>query len=1198
MKRFLNRSIAVFLSLIILLGSMPIGVSAVETNTAEVWVNGEMKFSSAGEKAFEEMWRAALQAAPLKTDSGEKAEVVLKIFKDWNAASGSFGEGEGFRNGAVCVPSNKIVEIDLNGFSINRGLTQNVAPTSDGMVIYVEKGAQLTVKDSNSEKINKGRVENGVWYKDEAGADGISGGVITGGYNLGDGGALYMEEQTSVVFEGGNIAGNLADDGGAIQIEGETARLQMSETVSVSYNKALSQIYGGGGICVDGSGVTVAGGNIKNNSAKYGGGIYCYAESVSIVGVTVEGNSASKDGGGIYAQETGASVSGCILKNNSAGENGGAMFIYNSGASLSDSVVEENSAIKKGDGVFVTKDCDLSVSGKLTVKNNGEENIYLEGNDDLVAGSMSRGSEVYISLAGSITQLNGSEKPFVSSTADTKPDYFFSDIKGYYVLRQNDPSKNNYRYLYFEKGERPEINSQTLTSSSVNTAYGICEGNNGVYNLYRGNFEYASVLDSVNNYAPVFYYSDGYFDSDPRKYNSHLATMSLNIAMSAFGKNTEESDRYYNQFGNVKQLLSDIGFSDESVYINDDYTKKPAFFGEEAERLSTIGVIIANKKIKIADTEYTLIPLAVRGAGYEIEWGSNATLGTSGESKGFADAATQTFALVEQYIKDYGLEDAVKNGTAKFWLMGYSRASVTANITAKRLIDKYGQNNDIYGYCFEVPQGGSDESVLKEEWTDYGEYRSIHNLINKADFVTLLMPTEMGLKRYGVDHYVPGDPEVFETPEVTTTLYNGGNVTVAHDNKYEGYEVSYNENSAYYKQRQLMVKQLEAVNPDLQFEDYFHEATINYVGYVVGMKDLIGEISPQGVTPDKFVPDFFEKLQQWALCNNEVGNYREYFTTYKPWSASSWGSDKPADLGYFESEMTVEEAIVVVIKLIFGKSDEDADALIDILLSSALGISAVDFTDISLLEVYAKYIRDWHNRSRTERVEMGNKLISAILKERYPGADTVFDYLTDEEAEELLEALPVVLDLLLTFVGKDYTTKVMSETQYYLGTFAYNMNTLIMAHYPEINLAWLRSYDSFYENDTTAYIIEATSAAAPSGTLYQENSTLTLNAAPGSAIYYSTDSGASWNLYRRAIAVDPSVQQVKAYAVSFGVRSAETVITPQSKPIEPSSSHEEQPNEPENNGKTVVIVASVVAAASAAVAAAVVILKRKKKNNG
>ena len=1191
MKKEVKRLFAVLLSVILVMGMMPLSIFALpEGNVAELWVNGEMKKASAS--SFEEVWKETVSLSSKKTDKGEKSEVVFKLLADWTAENGSFGKGNGFNNGAISVPQDKIITIDLNGFAIDRDLSEKQTPTRNGMVIFMGKGSALTVTDSNPQNVHKGRITDGVWYKDNSGSIEIKGGVITGGYNLTDGGAVYMEENTSLVMNGGTIAGNLANDGGAVQIEGGSSKLQMSEKTFISYNKATGEIYGGGGICTDGTTVTIAGGNVTHNTAKYGGGIYCYKDDVSIIGVNIENNTATMDGGGIYPQEPGVSVSSSTIKGNSAKGDGGAIFVYNTGVSVSDSVIENNSANGKGDGIFVSKDCDISLSGKMLIRNNGEENLYLSGNDELVAGSMSRGSEVYISFADYINTLTGAAKPFVTSAADTKPEYFFSDKEGFYIARQNDPTKVNYRFLYMEKGERPQPDTKVLTSSGVNTAYGTYEGDNGTYGLYKGNFEYSSVLDSINNYAPTFYYSDGYFDSDPKKYNSHLATMSLSLAMSAFVKNTENEDKYFNQFAHVKQLMSDIGCADEDIYVNDDYLKKPAFFGKDADRLSTIGVAIANKKIKIADTEYTLIPVAVRGAGYEIEWASNGTLGAKGESQGFSDAAGQTFNLIEKYIEDYGLQDAVKNGTAKFWLVGYSRASVTANIAAKRLVDKYGQNNDIYGYCFEVPQGGSDEAALYEEWTDNGLYYSIHNVINKADFVTMLMPTEMGIKRYGVDHFVPGNPDVFEAPESETKKYNGGNVTIAYDNSYDGYEVSHKTDSLYFKQRELMLKQLAAVNPDLQFEDYFHKATINYVGYVVGTKDLMGEVKDDGLTPDEFVLDFFGKLMEWALCNDEIGNYREYFATCKPWSADSWGADKPADLGYFESEMTVEAAVGTLIKLIFGKSSEDADAIIDILLSSALGISAVDFSgNISLLEIYLSYIRDWPNRTRAEKVEMGNKLIEAVLKERYPGADTIYDYLTEEEANEVLEALPVIIDLLLTFVGKDYNTGTLDDSQVMLGTFAYNMSTLLAAHYPEINLSWLRSYDSYYAEDTTAFTIEGAEASAPTGTLYSDDGMLTLSAAPGSAIYYSTDSGATWNYYRRALTLENGVSAVKAYSMQYGVKSAEAVINAESRP-EP-----EKPFIPSISfdGKGIAIALGGIALVAAAIAGVVVIIKKRKK---
>ena len=225
---------------------------------------------------------------------------------------------------------------------------------------------------------------------------------------------------------------------------------------------------------------------------------------------------------------------------------------------------------------------------------------------------------------------------------------------------------------------------------------------------------------------------------------------------------------------------------------------------------------------------------------------------------------------------------------------------------------------------------------------------------------------------------------------------------------------------------------------------------------------------------------------------------------------------------------------------------------------------------------------------------MGNKLIEALLKERYPGADTVYDYLTDEEAEELLEALPVLLDLALTFAAKDYNAEVLDSSQVYLGTFAYNMDTLISAHYPEINLAWLRSYDSFFEKDTTAYTIEAQSAKAPEGTLTSDG-VLTLSAAPGSAVYYSVDNGETYSLYRRSSSIGSEADQIKAYAVSYGMKSSETVINKQQKPEETTSGQGNANEEGSTSYHIGYIIPSVAAVISAGAALLAVYLRKKRK---
>ena len=105
--------------------------------------------------------------------------------------------------------------------------------------------------------------------------------------------------------------------------------------------------------------------------------------------------------------------------------------------------------------------------------------------------------------------------------------------------------------------------------------------------------------------------------------------------------------------------------------------------------------------------------------------------------------------------------------------------------------------NKVFAYTFEAPQGGADSA---EKLSDKTSYYSIHNVINKTDVVPLVGPTRMGLKRYGVDHYIPGGEagEVKVTTKNVAGAYSGKEtVTTYADNS--NYIVSKDGNSNYYK---------------------------------------------------------------------------------------------------------------------------------------------------------------------------------------------------------------------------------------------------------------------------------------------------------------------------------------------------------------------------------------------------------------
>ena len=167
------------------------------------------------------------------------------------------------------IPTGIAVTLDLNGYTLNRGLTE----CQDlGSVIRVEPGATLTVKDSSNK----------------------NSGVITGGAS----------------WNGGGICNH-----GTLTVEGGT----------ISGNKALHNTYGGGGGIYNGSyngskaTLTLKGGVIAYNEARNGGGVFNSDGTVVIqkgsysvtvlsqlktydTNITIKNNTASASGSGIYTE--------------------------------------------------------------------------------------------------------------------------------------------------------------------------------------------------------------------------------------------------------------------------------------------------------------------------------------------------------------------------------------------------------------------------------------------------------------------------------------------------------------------------------------------------------------------------------------------------------------------------------------------------------------------------------------------------------------------------------------------------------------------------------------------------------------------------------------------------------------------------------------------------------------------------------
>ena len=261
-----------------------------------------------------------------------------------------------------------------------------------------------------------------------------------------------------------------------------------------------------------------------------------------------------------------------------------------------------------------------------------------------------------------------------------------------------------------------------------------------------GTFNFAS--GGSRDYSANFVFDTGYFAHPATIYSSSLATMSLSFAMSAFGSNLDDSGagqhHYRYKYRNARQLLTDTGF--HMIEANDHFRLKPS--------MDSMGVIIGHRDINLPSGRYTLIAISTRGAGYEAEWAGNATVGQTGNHRGFEIAAEETMRFLRSYIDRHSqyFQDDVK-----IWMTGFSRGAATMNLVASRLTSNptasgiHIARDNIYAYLFATPQ-----NTVTQRSTAAGPFfRNIHNIIHTSDLVTYVAPSQWGFARYGLSHVLP-----------------------------------------------------------------------------------------------------------------------------------------------------------------------------------------------------------------------------------------------------------------------------------------------------------------------------------------------------------------------------------------------------------------------------------------------------------
>ena len=288
---------------------------------------------------------------------------TVKLDQDYTA---------GDSDAALVVPAGRTVILDLNGHTIDRGLTEATGTEPDGNVITVN--GNLTITDTSDEKK----------------------GTITGGYNNDNGGGIIVNENASFIMDGGTISGNsTTEDGGGVYLE-EDAKTFIMNGGAITGNSATVD---GGGVGVNDGTFTMNGGTISSNNSGtdqdgYGGGVYINdrtAEFIMNKGSVISSNKANA-GGGVFLESGKFTMIDGTISENSVENDGGGVFIYSHYCqfSMKAGSIIKNKAEGNGGGVYTDTDFELS-GGSISENTAGDYGggIYTEADINMTSGEIS-----------------------------------------------------------------------------------------------------------------------------------------------------------------------------------------------------------------------------------------------------------------------------------------------------------------------------------------------------------------------------------------------------------------------------------------------------------------------------------------------------------------------------------------------------------------------------------------------------------------------------------------------------------------------------------------------------------------------------------------------------------------------------------------------------------------------------------------
>ena len=593
-------------------------------------------------------------------------------------------------------------------------------------------------------------------------------------------------------------------------------------------------------------------------------------------------------------------------------------------------------------------------------------------------------------------------------------------------------------------------------------------------------------IDGIFNgdFTTEYHYTDDYFLNPSTEYNASLATMSFIMAVASFG-----TDNYAHGYENAQALMTELGFSD--VDYNKAFTKKPTN--------DSIGVVASHKEITLEDGSKTsLMVVGIRGGGYGAEWASNCKLGEDGEAEGFGDARDQVVTFLNEYIEKYKSSLYIDGAKPKIWIVGFSRASATANLTgnfldcvaqdcgtqtdlmvsAKNNFNSIGglETENIFCYGFEVPAGGHESTLYTAKNTD-----NLFCLVDDTDLVPYVAPSKYGFYRYGVDVPTRGnvtqDEFLAQLSQISAEAVSSYMSEVTVNEGYETYGTNLVNIGKAYVLKQSLDKYI------------YKENNLEISSFSEYLKKFVDYLSEQGEDRGNYT----EKIQYTASTIAGI-----FMGATNASDLSSIAMDAAQDFeldGY--GMMTVVTDVVVAEEPVMapaflaalaanvpflGWVVGAATAIGGIPAALALQDQARENVKKYLNDAVARVYRAWAMDQRTSKYFTAD-IYSGLTRDRKDFVDFLYDFIFNDYRNDGAELLATALHYASDFIAAHDVNQVLAwlraQDPNYTGSSLTGMHKIVISSADE---------EALDQND---YVITITDTAADKTIATVENGVLT-----------------------------------------------------------------------------------------------------------